>query len=164
MAARNQLLGMASQNPAMVGVRPNGQEDTPQYKIDIDQQKATALGLQISEINRVLSVGWGSSYVNDFLDRGRVKKVFMQGNAESRMLPEDLNKWFVRNTAGQMVPFSAFATGKWIYASPRLERYNGLPSVEILGTPAPGCSACRTTCTSRWACSRWWVCRRRTRF
>ncbi|MBW3497603.1 MULTISPECIES: efflux RND transporter permease subunit [unclassified Janthinobacterium] len=138
MAARNQLLGMASQNPAMVGVRPNGQEDTPQYKIDIDQQKATALGLQISEINRVLSVGWGSSYVNDFLDRGRVKKVFMQGNAESRMLPEDLNKWFVRNGAGQMVPFSAFATGKWIYASPRLERYNGLPSVEILGTPAPG--------------------------
>ncbi len=138
MAARNQLLGMASQNPAMVGVRPNGQEDTPQYKIDIDQQKATALGLQLSEINRVLSVGWGSSYVNDFLDRGRVKKVFMQGSAESRMLPEDLNKWFVRNTAGQMVPFSAFATGKWIYASPRLERYNGLPSVEILGTPAPG--------------------------
>ncbi|KAB8066540.1 efflux RND transporter permease subunit [Janthinobacterium violaceinigrum] len=138
MAARNQLLGMASQNPTMVGVRPNGQEDTPQYKIDIDQQKATALGLQIAEINRVLSVGWGSSYVNDFLDRGRVKKVFMQGNAESRMQPEDLNKWFVRNSAGQMVPFSAFATGKWIYASPRLERYNGLPSVEILGTPAPG--------------------------
>ncbi|KAB0326222.1 efflux RND transporter permease subunit [Janthinobacterium sp. PLB04] len=138
MAARNQLLGMASQNLAMVGVRPNGQEDTPQYKIDIDQQKATALGLQISEINRVLSVGWGSSYVNDFLDRGRVKKVFIQGDASSRMLPEDLNKWFVRNTAGQMVPFSAFATGKWIYASPRLERYNGLPSVEILGTPAPG--------------------------
>ena len=138
MAARNQLLGMASQNPVMVGVRPNGQEDTPQYKIDIDQQKATALGLQISEINRVLSVGWGSSYVNDFLDRGRVKKVFIQGDATSRMLPEDLNKWFVRNTAGEMVPFSAFATGKWIYASPRLERYNGLPSVEILGTPAPG--------------------------
>ncbi|WP_215410281.1 efflux RND transporter permease subunit [Janthinobacterium sp. JC611] len=138
MAARNQLLGMASQNPVMVGVRPNGQEDTPQYKIDIDQQKATALGLQISEINRVLSVGWGSSYVNDFLDRGRVKKVFIQGDASSRMLPEDLNKWFVRNAAGQMVPFSAFATGKWIYASPRLERYEGLPSVEILGTPAPG--------------------------
>ncbi|SDA42408.1 MULTISPECIES: efflux RND transporter permease subunit [unclassified Janthinobacterium] len=138
MAARNQLLGMASQNPVMVGVRPNGQEDTPQYKIDIDQQKATALGLQIAEINRVLSVGWGSSYVNDFLDRGRVKKVFIQGDASSRMLPEDLNKWFVRNTAGEMVPFSAFATGKWIYASPRLERYNGLPSVEILGTPAPG--------------------------
>ncbi|NBV15781.1 efflux RND transporter permease subunit [Janthinobacterium sp.] len=138
MAARNQLLGMASQNPVMVGVRPNGQEDTPQYKIDIDQQKATALGLQISEINRVLSVGWGSSYVNDFLDRGRVKKVFIQGEASSRMLPEDLNKWFVRNAAGEMVPFSAFATGKWIYASPRLERYEGLPSVEILGTPAPG--------------------------
>ena len=138
MAARNQLLGMASQSPVMVGVRPNGQEDTPQYKIEIDQQKATALGLQISEINRVLSVGWGSSYVNDFLDRGRVKKVFIQGDANSRMQPEDLNKWFVRNSTGDMVPFSAFATGKWIYASPRLERYNGLPSVEILGTPAPG--------------------------
>ena len=138
MAARNQLLGMAAQNPVMVGVRPNGQEDTPQYKIDIDQQKATSLGLKIDEINRVLSVGWGSAYVNDFIDRGRVKKVYMQGEANSRMLPEDLNKWYVRNTAGEMVPFSAFATGKWIYASPRLERYEGLPSVEILGTPAPG--------------------------
>ena len=138
MAARNQLLGMAAQNPVMVGVRPNGQEDTPQYKIDIDQQKATSLGLKIDEINRVLSVGWGSAYVNDFIDRGRVKKVYMQGEANSRMLPEDLNKWYVRNTAGEMVPFSAFATGKWIYASPRLERYNGLPSMEILGTPAPG--------------------------
>ncbi|WP_300754561.1 efflux RND transporter permease subunit [Janthinobacterium sp.] len=138
IAARNQFLGMAAKNPVMVGVRPNGQEDTPQYKIDIDQQKATALGLQIADINRVLSVGWGSAYVNDFLDRGRVKKVYMQGEPNSRMQPEDLNKWFVRNATGDMVPFSAFATGKWIYASPRLERYNGLSSVEILGTPAPG--------------------------
>src|SRR5476649_691471 len=138
IAARNQLLGMAAQNPVMVGVRPNGQEDTPQYKIDIDQQKATALGLQIADVNRVLSVGWGSAYVNDFLDRGRVKKVYIQGQPDSRMQPEDLNKWFVRNATGDMVPFSAFATGKWIYASPRLERYNGLSSVEILGTPAPG--------------------------
>src|SRR5450830_1072316 len=141
MAARNQLLGMASQNPAMVGVRPNGQEDTPQYKIDIDQQKATALGLQLSEINRVLSVGWGSAYVNDFVDRGRVKKVFMQGQPDSRMAPEDLNKWFVRNAAGDMVPFSAFAHGEWIYASPRLERYNGLSSVNLQGSPAPGVSS-----------------------
>ncbi|KAB8042587.1 efflux RND transporter permease subunit [Janthinobacterium aquaticum] len=138
MAARNQLLGMAAQNPVMVGVRPNGQEDTPQYKIDVDQKAATALGLKIDDINRVLSVGWGSSYVNDFIDRGRVKKVYMQGEPNSRMVPEDLSKWYVRNSAGEMVPFSAFATGKWIYASPRLERYNGLPSVEILGTPAPG--------------------------
>ncbi|CDG84154.1 efflux RND transporter permease subunit [Janthinobacterium agaricidamnosum] len=138
ISARNQLLGMASKNPVMVGVRPNGQDDTPQYKITIDQQKATALGLSIADVNRVLSIGWGSAYVNDFVDRGRVKKVFMQGQADSRMVPEDLSKWFVRNGSGEMVPFSSFASGKWIYASPRLERYNGLSSVEVLGTPAPG--------------------------
>ncbi|GGY53631.1 efflux RND transporter permease subunit [Pseudoduganella albidiflava] len=141
MAARNQLLGMAAQNKALVGVRPNGQEDTPQYKVTIDQQKATALGLAVADVNRVLSVGWGSSYVNDFVDRGRVKKVFMQGQPDSRMVPEDLGKWFVRNNAGEMVPFSAFATGEWIYASPRLERYNGLSSVNIQGSPAPGVSS-----------------------
>jgi len=141
MAARNQLLGMASKNPLMVGVRPNGQDDTPQYKITVDQQRAAALGLSLAEVNRVLSVGWGSAYVNDFVDRGRVKKVFMQGQADSRMVPEDLNKWFVRNNAGEMVPFSAFASGQWIYASPRLERYNGLSSMEVLGVPAPGVSS-----------------------
>jgi len=141
MAARNQLLGMASKNPLMVGVRPNGQDDTPQYKITVDQQRAAALGLSLAEVNRVLSVGWGSAYVNDFVDRGRVKKVFMQGQADSRMVPEDLNKWFVRNSAGEMVPFSAFASGQWIYASPRLERYNGLSSMEVLGVPAPGVSS-----------------------
>ncbi|WP_338765243.1 efflux RND transporter permease subunit [Massilia sp. METH4] len=141
MAARNQLLGMAAQNKMLAGVRPNGQEDTPQYKVTIDQQKATALGLTVADVNKVLSVGWGSSYVNDFVDRGRVKKVFMQGQADSRMVPEDLNKWFVRNSAGEMVPFSAFASGEWIYASPRLERYNGLSSVNIQGSPAPGVSS-----------------------
>ncbi len=141
MAARNQLLGMAGQNKMLAGVRPNGQEDTPQYKVTIDQQKATALGLAVADVNRVLSVGWGSSYVNDFVDRGRVKKVFMQGEADSRMVPEDLSKWFVRNTAGEMVPFSAFASGEWIYASPRLERYNGLSSMNIQGSPAPGVSS-----------------------
>jgi multidrug efflux pump len=141
MAARNQLLGMAAQNKALVGVRPNGQDDTPQYKVTIDQQKATALGLTVADVNRVLSVGWGSSYVNDFVDRGRVKKVFMQGQPDSRMVPEDLAKWFVRNSAGEMVPFSAFASGEWIYASPRLERYNGLSSVNIQGSPAPGVSS-----------------------
>jgi len=138
VAARNQLLGMASKNPAVVGVRPNGQDDTPEYKITIDQPKATALGLSIADVNSVLSVGWGSAYINDFIDRGRVKKVYMQGQADSRMLPEDLNKWFARNSAGSMVPFSSFASGKWIYASPRLERYNGTSSVEIQGSPAPG--------------------------
>jgi multidrug efflux pump len=141
MAARNQMLGMAAKNPKLMAVRPNGQEDTPQYKITVDQQKANALGLATAEINNVLSVGWGSAYVNDFVDRGRVKKVYMQGQADARMLPEDLNKWFVRNATGDMVPFSAFASGNWIYASPRLERYNGSPSVEIQGNPAPGVSS-----------------------
>ena len=141
MAARNQLLGMAAQNKALVGVRPNGQEDTPQYKITVDQQKATALGLTVADVNKVLSVGWGSAYVNDFVDRGRVKKVFLQGQADARMVPEDLNKWFVRNAAGDMVPFAAFAHGEWIYASPRLERYNGLSSVNVQGAPAPGVSS-----------------------
>ncbi|MYM25740.1 efflux RND transporter permease subunit [Duganella sp. FT135W] len=141
MAARNQMLGMASKSPVLVGVRPNGQEDTPQYKITVDQQKAIALGLAVADVNKVLSTAWGSAYVNDFVDRGRVKKVYLQGAAESRMTPEDLNKWFVRNADGQMVPFSAFSTGQWIYASPRLERYNGLPSTEILGMPVPGQSS-----------------------
>jgi multidrug efflux pump len=141
MAARNQMLGMASQSKLLVGVRPNGQEDTPQYKITVDQQKAIALGLTVADVNSVLSTAWGSAYVNDFVDRGRVKKVYLQGSADARMVPEDLNKWFVRNASGQMVPFSAFSTGQWIYASPRLERYNGLPSTEILGAPAPGQSS-----------------------
>jgi multidrug efflux pump len=141
MAARNQMLGMAAKNPVLMAVRPNGQEDTPQYKITVDQQKATALGLSIADVNKVLSTAWGSAYVNDFVDRGRVKKVYMQGQPDSRMTPEDLGKWFVRNADGEMVPFSAFSTGRWIYASPRLERYNGLPSTEILGMPAPGRSS-----------------------
>ncbi|MYM36243.1 efflux RND transporter permease subunit [Duganella sp. FT94W] len=141
MAARNQMLGMASQSKVLVGVRPNGMEDTPQYKITVDQQKAIALGLTVDDVNKVLSTAWGSAYVNDFIDRGRVKKVYLQGAAEARMTPEDLNKWFVRNADGQMVPFSAFSSGKWIYASPRLERYNGLSSTEILGAPAPGQSS-----------------------
>ncbi len=138
MAARNQLLGMAMQSPLFVGVRPNGQDDKPQYKVTVDQKKANALGLSIADVNKVLTTAWGGSYVSDFIDRGRVKKVYMQGNADARMVPEDMSKWFARNSAGEMVPFSAFTTGEWIYASPCLERYNGLPSVEILGQPAPG--------------------------
>ena len=138
--ARNMFFGMAMQDKRLVGVRPNGQDDMPEYKLDIDQAKANALGVSLSEVNDMLSTAWGSSYVNDFIDRGRVKKVYMQGEARSRMLPEDLNKWQVRNKSGEMVPFSAFATAHWAYGSPRLERYNGSSSVEIMGQGAPGVS------------------------
>ncbi|HZE92026.1 MAG TPA: efflux RND transporter permease subunit, partial [Rhizobacter sp.] len=138
MAARNQLLGLAAKNPALVAVRPNGQDDTPQFQLDIDQAKAGALGLSVADVNQALGAAWGGSYVNDFIDRGRVKKVYVQADAASRMLPDDLNKWRVRNAAGDMVPFAAFASAHWSYGSPRLERYNGVPAVEIQGQPAPG--------------------------
>ncbi|MBL4817241.1 MAG: efflux RND transporter permease subunit, partial [Shewanella sp.] len=120
--ARNMLLGMARENPNLTGVRPNGQEDAPMYQIHIDQAKIRALSVDINSVNSVLGTAWGGSYVNDFIDRGRVKKVYVQGEAEYRMQPEDLDSWYVRNTKGEMVPFSAFATGTWEYASPRLER------------------------------------------
>lgn len=140
LKARNQLLGMASQSPILAGVRPNGQEDTPELQLDIDVAKAEALGLSQSDINNTLSTAWGSSYVNDFIDRGRVKKVYMQSEANARMVPEDLNKWYVRNSNGDMVPFSAFASSFWTYGSPRLERYNGFSAMEIQGGAAPGYS------------------------
>ncbi|OVY61511.1 efflux RND transporter permease AcrB [Yersinia pestis] len=137
--ARNQLLGMAAQHPDMlVGVRPNGLEDTPQFKVEVDQEKAQALGVAISDINPTLGSAMGGSYVNDFIDRGRVKKVYVQADAPFRMLPDDIDKWYVRNNMGQMVSFATFSTAKWEYGSPRLERYNGLPSMEILGQAAPG--------------------------
>lgn len=140
--ARNQLFGMIAQHPdTLVGVRPNGMEDTPQYKLTIDQEKAQALGVSLSDINTTLAASWGGSYVNDFIDRGRVKKVYVMGNADSRMLPDDIGKWYVRNSSGTMVPFSAFSSAKWQYGSPRLERYNGLPAMEILGQAAPGKSS-----------------------
>jgi len=138
--ARNQMLGMAAQDPRLAGVRPNGLEDSPQYQIDIDQQKAKALGLSISDINNTLQIAWGSSYVNNFVDRGRVKRVYVQADAPYRMLPENVNDWFVRNNQGEMVPFSTFATGHWTYGSPKLERYNGVSSVNIQGNAAPGYS------------------------
>ena len=141
VAARNAILGMAAQDKRLVGVRPNGQEDTPQYQITIDQAQAGAIGVSIADINSTMSMAWGGSYINDFVDRGRVKKVYVQGQADSRMMPEDLNKWYVRNNKGDMVPFSAFATGQWTYGSPRLERYNGVSSVNIQGSPAPGVSS-----------------------
>lgn len=141
IAARNAILGMASQDKRLAGVRPNGQEDTPQYQITIDQAQAGAMGVSIADINSTMSMAWGGSYINDFVDRGRVKKVYVQGEANTRMMPEDLNKWYVRNNKGEMVPFSGFAKGEWTYGSPRLERYNGVSSVNIQGTPAPGVSS-----------------------
>jgi hydrophobe/amphiphile efflux-1 (HAE1) family protein len=138
MAARNQLLGLAAKSPVLVAVRPNGQDDTPQFSVQIDSAKAGALGLSMSDVNATLSAAWGSSYVNDFIDKGRVKRVYLQADAPHRMLPEDLDKWYVRNTQGDMVPFSAFASAKWSYGSPRLERFNGLPALNIQGQPAPG--------------------------
>ncbi|HAT1681596.1 TPA: efflux RND transporter permease subunit [Klebsiella oxytoca] len=137
--ARNQLLADAAGHPDLLtGVRPNGLEDTPQFRLTVDQEKAQAMGVSVSDINTTLSAAWGGSYVNDFIDRGRVKKVYVMAAAKYRMLPEDIGKWYVRGSDGQMVPFSAFTTARWEYGSPRLERYNGLPSMEILGQAAPG--------------------------
>lgn len=140
MEARNMLLGMAMQNKKLMAVRPNGQDDSPQFKLDIDDVRAGALGIPLASVNDVLATAWGSSYVNDFIENGRVKKVYLQADAAYRMLPEDIGTWYVRNTKGDMVPFSAFATARWQYGSPRLERYNGIPSVEIMGQAAPGIS------------------------
>jgi hydrophobe/amphiphile efflux-1 (HAE1) family protein len=138
MQARGQLLALASKDPAIGSIRPNGLADEPQYKLDIDWEKASTLGLAIGNINDALGAGWGSAYVNQFVDRSRVKRVFLQGDADSRMLPQDLDLWYVRNGAGQMVPFSTFASAHWILGSPKLERYNGTPALEFLGAPAPG--------------------------
>ena len=140
MAARNQLLALAAENPELTRVRHNGLDDSPQLQIDIDQRKAQALGVAIDDINDTLQTAWGSSYVNDFMDRGRVKKVYVQAAAPYRMLPDDINLWYVRNKDGGMVPFSAFATSRWETGSPRLERYNGYSAVEIVGEAAPGVS------------------------
>ena len=141
MAARNQLLGGAAQSPLLQGVRPNGQEDTPQFRVDVDTERAEALGVSVAEINSTLSVAWGGRYIDDFIDRGRVKRVYVQADAPFRMVPEDFGQWYVRSRAGEMVPFTAFATTHWEYGSPRLERYNGVPAVNITGTPAPGISS-----------------------
>ncbi len=138
--ARNQLLGMAAQDPRLVRVRPNGMPDVPIFRINIDYEKVKSLGLSVSSVNQTLSSAWGGSYVNDFIDRGRVKKVYMQADAPFRMMPEDINQWYVRNAKGEMVPFSAFTTTSWDFGSPRLERYNGVPSMNIQGEAAPGLS------------------------
>ncbi|AIR85446.1 multidrug efflux RND transporter permease AcrD [Pantoea rwandensis] len=141
MAMRDKLLELADSNPALSRVRHNGLDDSPQLQIDVDQRKAQALGVSLDTINDTLTTAWGSTYVNDFLDRGRVKKVYVQAAAEFRMLPGDINKWYVRNSSGTMVPFSAFATSRWETGSPRLERYNGYSSLEIVGEAANGVSS-----------------------
>jgi len=141
MAARNQLLSMAAQDPRLIRVRPNGLEDVPQYRIDVDWERAGVLGVPISAIHDTLAAAFGSAYVNDFIQGGRVKRVYVQADAPYRMLPSDLERMYVRNQAGLMTPFSAFASGRWSYGSPRLERYNAFPSINILGEAAPGRSS-----------------------
>ncbi|ALK09992.1 efflux RND transporter permease subunit [Blastochloris viridis] len=138
---RNLLLGLSAKSKLLANTRPNGQEDSPQFAIDIDQEKASALGVSLADINTTLSTAWGSDYVNDFIDRGRIKPVYLQSDADFRMQPEDLGKWQVRNSAGTMVPFSSFASSHWTYGSPRLERYNGAAAVQIQGEAAAGVSS-----------------------
>jgi multidrug efflux pump len=138
--ARNQLLGAAAGSKLLTNVRPNGQEDTPQFRLQVDNEKAASLGLSISDINSTLSAAWGGRYIDDFLDRGRVKRVYIQADAPFRMNPEDFRLWSVRNDRGEMVPFSAFGTATWDYGSPRLERYDGVPAMEIQGEGAAGVS------------------------
>ena len=141
VAARNQLLGLAGQNASLSQVRPNGMEDTPQLDLDIDQHAATALGVSVTDINATLAGAWGGMYVNDFIDRGRIKRVYMQGDAPFRMTPDDLGAWHVRSANGEMAPLSAFTQPRWILAAPRLERFNGSPSFNIQGGGAPGTSS-----------------------
>ena len=139
--AQYQLLGMAAQNPRLVSVRPNGMEDVSEYRVDVDWEKAGALGVPISSIHNTVSAAFGSAYVNDFVKGGNIKRVFVQADAPYRMLPKDLDKLYVRNTSGLMVPFSSFASGRWASGSPMLERFNGFPSLNIWGEPAPGKSS-----------------------
>ncbi|NWL08031.1 efflux RND transporter permease subunit [Pseudomonas hunanensis] len=141
MEARDQFLQLAGENPVLRSVRANGKDDEPQYKVSIDDEKARALQVSIQDINDTMSAAWGSMYVNDFIDRGRVKRVYLQGVDTARISPEDFDKWYVRNKVGQMVPFSAFAKGEWVYGSPKLERFGGISAVQILGEPAPGYSS-----------------------
>ena len=141
MKARNQFLGLAAKDPLLFGVRPNGLDDTAQLHIDIDREKATALGLSLAEVDKTLSAAWGGLFVNDFVDRGRVKQVYMQADAPYRMAPDDLYRWYVRNSAGEMTPFSSFASYHWTMGPAKLERFNGVGSLEIQGAPAPGQSS-----------------------
>ncbi len=139
--ARNMLLGMAMQNPMLAGVRPGSLDDTQQLHINIDQEKANALGVAASDIDSTLSSAWGGSFINNFIDHDRVKRVYMQSDAPYRMKPEDLNRWYVRTSTGTMAPFSSFASANWALGPATLTRYNGFPSIEIQGQGAPGVSS-----------------------
>src|SRR3954467_7208407 len=141
MGARNQVLGMAMQDTLLAFVRPNALEDSPQLHVDIDQAKANSQGVALTNVNSTLSAAWGSTYINDFIDRGRVKRVYMQGDAPFRMAPEDLNRWYVRTTTGTMAPFSSFATSRWVTGPSSLTRYNGFPAIELLGAGKAGVSS-----------------------
>jgi HAE1 family hydrophobic/amphiphilic exporter-1 len=141
MAARNQLLGIAAKDVRLTKVRPNGLDDVPEYRVDVDWERAGALGVPISSIHDTIAAAFGSSYVNNFIQGGRVKRVFLQADAPYRMLPKDIEKLYVRNATGKMVPFSAFASAHWSAGAPRLERFNGFPSMNIQGEPAAGKSS-----------------------
>ncbi|WOR26181.1 efflux RND transporter permease subunit [Citrobacter braakii] len=142
MQARNELLALANQSSGEVdGVRPNGLEDTPMFRIHVNATKAEAMGVALSDINQTISTAFGSRYVNDFLSQGRVKKVYVQADTPFRMLPDNINHWYVRNASGAMTPLSAYSSTEWTYGSPRLERYNGQPAMEILGQPVEGKSS-----------------------
>ena len=141
MEARNQLLEKSSLSESLIGVRPNGLDDVSEYKIDINDKKAMSLGINIDDINSTLQVGWGSLYVNDFIDKGRVKKVYLQGDAKYRMVPDDLSKWYIKNDLDEMVQLTSFAKGSWSYGSPKLERFGGVASSNIQGSGATGVSS-----------------------
>jgi hydrophobe/amphiphile efflux-1 (HAE1) family protein len=141
MQARGQMLGLAASDPRIVNARPTGFDDVAQYKLDIDEEKATALGVPLGLVNQTLAATWGSSYIGDFSHRGRVKRIYMQADAPFRMNPEDLNRWYVPNFAGQPVPLTTFVDGDWTFGSPLLSRFNGLPSITLQGQAAPGRSS-----------------------
>ncbi|MFJ1292249.1 efflux RND transporter permease subunit [Paracoccus yeei] len=141
LEARNQMLGMSGQDPRIGSARPNGLEDAAQYNLDIDWRKAGAMGVSATDVGSLLSVAWAGRYVNDFIDRGRIKRVYVQGDAPTRSVPTDIDKWRVRNSSGGLVPFSNFAEGRWSYGPQGLYRYNGVPAMQIQGSPAPGVSS-----------------------
>jgi HAE1 family hydrophobic/amphiphilic exporter-1 len=138
MGARNKMLGMAARDGRLTRVRPNGMEDVPEYRIDVDWEKAGALGVPIDSIHNTVSTAFGSAYVNDFIQGGRVKRVYIQADAPHRMLPADLKGLYVRSDTGEMTPFTSFASGSWAYGSPKLERFNSFPSLNILGEAPHG--------------------------
>jgi len=139
--ARNQLLDLASKDKRLTGVRAGGSEDSPQYRLDVDAERASALGVSMDSVNETLALAWGGRYIDDFIDRGKLKRVYVQGDAPFRMQPGDFNRWYVRSETGQMVPVSAFSSSHWEFGSPQLERFNRVPAVNISGEAAHGVSS-----------------------